>query len=159
MRMVLPHHMSGRFINELASDMNELVGTILGEQPTKASFVPAMDVEETESGYQLSLDVPGVDPDNIHIELEDGHVTIHGERHAGTESDQVTWRRVERSFGEFRRKFRLPEVVDQERIEANYENGVLTVGLPKIEKQAAKRIVVAHSGSKPVADCDESDSA
>ena len=114
-------------------------GSILGEQPTKSSFVPAMDVEETEGGYTLSVDVPGVNPDEIDIEVEDGHVTIHGERHCRVlNRTRSTWRRVERSFGEFRRKFRLPEVVDQERIEAHYENGVLTIGLPKIEKQAAK---------------------
>lgn len=152
MRMVFPPHVPGRFINELASDVNTLVGSILGEEPALAGFTPAMDIEETEAGYKLTLDVPGINPDNINIEIEDGHVTIHGERHAADESDDVTWRRTERVFGEFRRKFRLPKIVDQERIEADYENGVLTVMLPKIEKKPAKRVVVSHGGSNPNSD-------
>ncbi len=148
MRMVLPHHMPGRLFNELASDMNALVGSILGDEPVASSFLPAMDALETETAYKLSLDVPGVNPDDISIEIEDGHVLIDGERTPVEAAEEVTWRSGERRFGDFRRKFRLPKLVDQERIEANYENGVLTVTLPKFEKKAAKKIVVTHSGAK-----------
>ena len=148
MRMLFPHHAPGRVINELASDMNALVGTIFGEESTDSAFVPAMDIEETEAGYELRVDVPGVDPNEIQIDLEDGYVTISGERQSAEESEGVTWRRVERSFGSFHRKFRLPKIVDQERIEASYDHGVLTVLLPKVEKKAAKRIVISQSGAK-----------
>lgn len=159
MRMVFPHHTPGRFINELASDMNAIMGTILREESTESSLTPPMDIEETEAGYQLSLDVPGVNPDDIQIELEDGHVSVSGERHGPAESEDVTWRRIERSFGPFQRKFRLPKLVDQERIEANYEHGVLTVLLPKVQKTPAKRIVVAHSGPQSADTTDDSASS
>jgi HSP20 family protein len=155
--MVLPHHMPGRFINDLASDMNALVGTIFGEEPSDSGFVPAMDIEETESGFKLSIDVPGVNPDDISIEVEDGYLTIQGERHIAEKSDEVSWRRVERSHGEFLRRFRLPKGVDQERIEADHVHGVLNINLPKVEKKAAKRILIGHSGSEPTADSTESE--
>lgn len=155
MRMVFPQHVPGRFINELASDMNALFGTIIGEEAAASTFSAPMDITETETGYTLVLDVPGVSPDQIQIELEDGRVTIHGQRPSPADADEPTWRRVERTFGEFTRKFRLPKVVDQERIEAEYDNGVLTVQLPKLEKKAAKQIVINHSGEKSSADTAE----
>ncbi len=148
MRMVLPNHMPTRFINELASDMNALVGSILGEDAATSGFAPAMDIEETETHYQLTLDVPGVKPDDINITLEDDQVVIHGTRHAEAGAENAS-RRRERSCGEFRRSVRLPEAVDQDGIEASYELGVLTIGLPKIQKQAARKIVIKEVAATP----------
>ena len=146
MRMVFPHHVSGRFINEIASDMNALVESIFGEESKKptASFVPTMDIEETEKVFELSLDLPGVNPDDIEIEVENDHVSIRGTRIAKEVNEDVKRKRVERSFGEFHRQFQLPEEVDQEAIVAGYEHGVLTIRLPKTEKKGAKKIVISQ---------------
>lgn len=148
MRMVFPHNIPTRFFDELASDMNELVGNILGEGANKTSgeshgFSPLMDVEELEASYELSLDLPGVRFDDMQIEMEEGFLKIHGTRHGKAKTEE-TRRRVERTFGDFSRKFRLPKDVDVNAIGADYEDGVLTIVLPKMEKKEPTKIVINH---------------
>jgi HSP20 family protein len=141
--------MPTRFINELASDMNALVGSILSEDSASSGFTPAMDIEETETGYELTVDVPGVKPADINIALEDDQVIVSGTRHAKADGDEQANRRSERSWGEFRRSVRLPEAVDQDRIEASYELGVLTIQLPKIPKKVPRKIVINQVPAQP----------
>lgn len=143
MRMVFPTA-TGRLINDLATDMNTFVESVLGEEGSgKApNYSPLMDIEETSEGYEFAFDLPGVKPDDIHVDLEEDRLTIHGTRFNAKEEK----RRIERTFGEFRRVLRLPETVDKDRIGADYEHGVLTVTLPKAAKKGATRIVVSQAG-------------
>ena len=119
--------------------MNDLFGTILGEQCSTAgcSFTPSMDVEETDTSYVLMLDLPGVDGDELHIDLDEGVLHIHGTRHEKKVGEDDSRRRVERTFGEFSRKFRLPEDVNAEEIVADYDNGVADVDAAEDGKEAS----------------------
>ena len=96
------------------------------------SFVPRVDIEENENGYHLSFDVPGVPNEDIHLEVQEGLLRVSGERKSVIENAKFR----EKSYGKFERSFSLPEGVDAENIEAHFENGVLSVLVPK--KQAAK---------------------
>ncbi len=154
MRMVFPNNIPGRFFDELASDMNELVGTIMGDQVqadgAKGTFKPAMDVLETDLAYILSLDLPGVKFSDLQIEMNDGFLKIDGTRHNKLAAGDDSKSRIERSFGDFERKFRMPKDVDAAKIEADYEDGVLTITVPKMEKAEPTKIQVkyrSNSGS------------
>lgn len=143
MRMVFPPA-TGRLINDLATDMNTFVESILGEDGDKTTrFGPLMDIEETEHQYEFAFDLPGVKPEDIHVDVEENTLTIHGERHLPKEENAEAKRRFERTFGEFRRVLRLPKTVDKDKIVADYEHGVLTITLPKAEKKGAKRVPVS----------------
>ncbi len=148
MRMVFPPS-TGRLINDLATDMNTLVESIFGEETDAPSvnFAPRMDIEETDDKYEFSLDLPGVKPEDVHVDIEDDRLIIHGVRHDSKEDSADGKRRVERAFGEFRRAVQLPKTVDREAIVADYEHGVLTITLPKAAKAGSRRVVVSHAGS------------
>ena len=150
MRMVFPPHATGRFINELTSDMNAIVESLFGEDETSSnqngvSYTPRMDVFETEHQFELHLDLPGVNPDDIAIDLNDDTVTIHGRRQRETvDSFEGDKRRFERVFGEFRRTVQLPKLVDKDAVEADYTDGVLTVTIPKAAPVQAKKVTISR---------------
>jgi len=99
----------------------------------------------------ISLDLPGVRPEDVKINLENQILTIRGEKQQVEEKKEERWHRYERSYGSFERSFTLPSTVDPDRIEATTENGVLTVRLPKSEKARPKEIPIRTSagGSRP----------
>jgi HSP20 family protein len=99
-------------------------------------------VHETDDSYLLSLDVPGIPQENIKVEANDGRLTISGERSSFNSENGDLFRRVERSFGKFERSFQLPQNVDQDKIQARYENGVLEVMVPKAEVAKPKSIQI-----------------
>ena len=149
MRMVFPNT-PGRLLDELSTDVNAFFESILGEEgPSKSDFSPLIDFEDRDGVYELSIDLPGVEPDQIHVDVEDDYVAIHGTRAPKAEPTPESRRRIERTFGSFRRVVRLPKLVDKDAIEAKYEHGVLTVTLPKAAK-SARRVVVEHKGSASV---------
>ena len=112
---------------------------------TAGAFAPALDVEETEDGFTLLVELPGVAVEDVDITLEENVLTISGERsfYAGREVD--SFRRVERSFGRFHRAVRLPDRVAADRVEAGYRDGLLTITVPKAEEAKPRRIEVRAS--------------
>ena len=147
MRMVFPNTPS-RLLDELSCDVNSLFESIMRDEGSpKADFSPAMDFEDRSDAYELTIDLPGIDPELINVDVEDDHVAIHGTREVAGEADPEHRRRIERSFGSFRRAVRLPKPVDKEAIVANYEHGVLTVTLPKAIK-ASRRVPVTRPESE-----------
>lgn len=99
--------------------------------PEKARFAPAVDVAEDGESYTLAVDLPGVKPEDIKISIENGVLTLAGERKEPETAKPLTFHRVERAWGRFERSFTLPEDVLGDKIEARYEAGVLLVALPK----------------------------
>lgn len=97
------------------------------------AFRPAVDVKENEKSYLLALDLPGLSEKDVKVELKDGALTISGERKHESHEDGEGWSRTERSFGRFHRSFGLPSDVDSQKINAQFENGVLYLSLPKTE--------------------------
>ncbi len=96
------------------------------------ALVPAMDVTEREDAYVAELELPGMKPDEFHVELNDGVLSIRGERKQERDEKRGHLHRTERVFGVFERRIALPAAVDAAKIDAAYQSGVLTVTVPKL---------------------------
>lgn len=133
-------------ISQLHNEINRLFDSLNGydeQGSTPATdWMPAVDVTEEKDRYVLQADVPGVDPTDIEITLENGVLTIRGRREATRSEGQEGFRRVERMYGTFFRRFTLPDTADSERISAQSKNGVLELVIPKQEKVQPRRITV-----------------
>jgi len=108
----------------------------LFSEPASRPWSPAVDIFETENELVLKADLPDVDPKNVGIQLENGTLTLKGERKFEQQNNGKGFHRIERSYGSFVRAFSLPDTVDGEKVKADYKNGVLTITLPK--KEVAK---------------------
>ena len=132
--------------NELASVHNEMSrlmnGLLEGNGRTTQNWVPALDVWETENEIVYAFDLPGIPEDNIQVEFEDGSLTVTAERERQHEESDDRFYRFERRFGSFSRTIGLPQGVDESAINADYENGVLEVHVPKPEQPKPHRIQV-----------------
>jgi HSP20 family protein len=112
---------------------------------TYGSWVPAVDILERGNDLLIRAEIPGVDKDDIDINVENNTLSIRGERKREEEHDEDRQYKVERVFGSFVRSFRLPRTVDSSRISANYKDGVLELRLPKAEEAKPRRIEIkAH---------------
>ena len=105
-------------------------------------FAPRVNIAETEKTYDISLDLPGMKPEDFTVEVKDGHLWISGQRKAEASEEGKTYRRVESQYGEFHRAIPLDESVDAERIEATYKDGVLRLTVPKEESAQPRKIEV-----------------
>ncbi len=103
---------------------------------------PAVDIREEKNCFLIVADVPGINPKDIEITMENGVLTVKGERHLDAEDSDENYKRVERMNGTFYRRFSLPDTADGERIEAKGSNGVLEITIPKHEKVLPRRIEV-----------------
>jgi HSP20 family protein len=106
------------------------------------AWAPALDISERKDAYLVTVELPGVDAEDLEITLEDGLLTIQGERPFAHDSSEQQFHRVERRYGAFRRSITLPAQVQAEQIEASFENGVLQIVVPKMEEAKPKRIQV-----------------
>ena len=112
------------------------------EAESTGAWVPAVDVMETKDGLQVVTELPGVSPDQVNVTVEQGILTIRGEKGQPRDEQAVHVHRYERSYGVFQRSFQLPSAVDADRIDAKLEHGVLTIFLPKAEKAKAREVAV-----------------
>lgn len=119
----------------------------LFSEPASRPWSPPVDIYETENELVLKADLPEIDPKNVGIQLENGTLTLKGERKFEEQNNKRGFHRIERSYGSFVRAFSLPESVDSEKVKADYKNGVLTVTLPKKEVAKPKMINVEVSNS------------
>ena len=134
-------------LEDFYKEVDSLVQNFFDPDESRANkFTPHANLAETEAGYELTLDLPGIDPEDVTVELNDGQLTVAGERKVEAEESGKTFHRVERRYGQFRRLVSLPAPVDEEKITANYRDGVLIVSLPKSEKIKPKRITVNKAG-------------
>jgi HSP20 family protein len=125
----------GRWMNQLAGG----VGTPAGNGQS-STWLPAVDVWETDTELVLSFDLPGIEEDKIAVELDDNVLTVTGERERTHEHSNDRFYRFERRFGQFSRSVTLPAGVEEDEIKADYKDGVLEVRVPKPEEQKPKRI-------------------
>ena len=109
---------------------------------SSGTFVPEINVYETDKNFEITAELPGMRKEDIEISMEDHTLTISGERKAHREENGRKYHRVESRFGRFSRSLPLPNIIDAENVEANYENGVLTVTVPKLKEKAGKKIEV-----------------
>ena len=106
-------------------------------------WVPRVDIIENEGGYKVYADLPGMVREDLNIDLEDGVLTINGERKRPTDSEKDVLRRNERAYGKFSRSFRLRDSIDVEKIDASFKDGVLVLTLPMLEKALPRKIEIS----------------
>jgi HSP20 family protein len=116
-------------------------------QPSQRPWVPAVDIRETDHELIVKADVPDMKFEDIDVRLENGTLTLRGERKFEQDKAEGGWHRVERSYGTFERVFSLPDTVNPEGVKAEYKNGVLTVTLPKKEIAKPRQVKVQISNN------------
>jgi HSP20 family protein len=116
-------------------------------EPTSRPWSPPVDIYETENELVLKADVPEIDPKNVAIQMENGTLTVKGERRFEEQRNGRGFHRIERGYGSFVRAFSLPDTVDPEKVKADYKNGVLTITLPKKEVAKPKTVNVEISNN------------
>ena len=144
-----------RELNSLQSEMNRLFNTAFDAPsgvsgPVTRRWVPAMDLVESGEHFVLRADLPGMTEEDIEIELEDGTLTVSGERKLEHEERQEGFHRVERSFGEFSRSLTLPKGVDADAVSARFDRGVLEILIPKPEARKPRRISIANGSQQAI---------
>jgi HSP20 family protein len=133
-----------RELDSLQAEMNRVFDTFFGGRPNGGTrrWVPAMDLVETDDHLVLRADLPGLERDDVNVEVKDGILTISGERKAEHEERTDGFHRVERAFGGFSRSLSLPEGVDPEQVNAEFDKGVLEVRIPKPEERQPHRVQI-----------------
>jgi HSP20 family protein len=132
-------------MNKIFEDMSPARGE--ERDLTAAAWTPSVDIYETENDVVLTAEVPGIDEKDIEIKVEDNTLTIRGERKFEKETREENYHRIERAYGTFFRSFSLPSSVDQDRIEAQHENGVLRIRMPKKAEVKPRKVKIV----KPLA--------
>jgi HSP20 family protein len=105
-----------------------------------AVWMPLTDVYEDKDNYMLTLDLPGISKEDVKISYNDGQLSISGERKQEKESKDGSWHRVERNYGKYFRSFTLPKKIKEDKIEAEFKNGQLTITVPKAKEAKPKEI-------------------
>jgi HSP20 family protein len=142
-----------REFSTLQDRMNRLFRESYGpegrdESLTTSQFAPPVDVYEDEHNVVLKVEVPGIDEKDIDVRVENNVLTVHGERKVEKEEKEENFRRVERQYGSFTRTFTVPSTVDAERIQADYDKGILKIVLPKKAEAKPKSIKVNVGSQK-----------
>lgn len=133
------------FVDLLHRDLGRLVGGrhVSGDEHSPvADWVPAVDIVEEKDRFVLRADVPGVLPEDIDVSMDNGTLSISGERHAIATEEDTGVQRIERATGRFLRRFTLPETANAESVAARSANGILEVTIPKAPEIQARRITV-----------------
>ena len=134
-----------RDLNVLQDRMNRLFddagrGWRADEPAATTTWSPAVDIYETENEIVVQAELPGVDRKDISLNLENNVLTLKGERRFEKETKEENYHRIERSYGGFARTFSIPATVDEEKIRADYRDGILKIALPKKEQVKPKQI-------------------
>jgi HSP20 family protein len=122
---------------ERSQDIQSSEGSI-----STAEWAPAVDIKEENDKFVLQADIPGVKPEDIEVNMEAGVLTVKGEKKAEAKTEKEGYKRVERTYGSFYRRFSLPDSADGEAISAKCKNGVLEIVIPKREAVKPKKIEV-----------------
>jgi HSP20 family protein len=138
-----------RGLNDLQNEIDRVFNRFFPSQSQddrnssqQAVWAPRTDLVETDAAYRMHLDVPGVSKDDLKINFKDNQLTISGERSSHQTDENEEYVRVERAFGHFYRSFTLPRTVNAENISASYEDGVLTIHVPKTEEVKPRQIEI-----------------
>ena len=142
------HRLSSGAFRELA-DLQDRLHRAFGanEEIFTGAWVPPVDIYETKDKLVLKAELPGFREDQIRLRFDDGVLTLDGERKLEKETGDETYHRVERSYGGFSRAFTLPASIAADRISASFDNGLLTVELPKRDDTKPKQIKIGTGGT------------
>lgn len=138
-------------------DVSNRLNTLFGRLPASTGagqemlavtdWTPIVDISETDKAYLIKGEIPGVKKEDVKVTIEDGMLTVRGERHQEKEDKGEKFHRVERCYGSFMRSFRLPDDADESTVKAEFKDGIISVTLPKSEqaKNKPKEIEVVVS--------------
>ena len=138
-------------LEDISNRLNQIFGRPVGsatvdQQMLKgADWTPSVDVSETDKAYVIKAEIPEVKKEDVKVTIDDGMLTIQGERKMEKEEKGKKFHRIERSYGSFVRSFRLPDGVDESKVKAEFKDGMINVTLPKSEKAKKKAVEVAVS--------------
>ncbi|MEO7103122.1 MAG: Hsp20/alpha crystallin family protein [Gemmatimonadaceae bacterium] len=136
----------------LRREMNRLFDETMNRTTPSAAWAPPVDVTENDSEIAMSIEIPGVKPDDVEVTADNGMLTVRGHKSAERkEGDGTEYHLVERSYGSFTRTFRLPKGVDDSAITANFADGVLDVHVPKSALPQPRKIAIGKNGGTPSA--------
>ena len=139
-----------REVDSLQSEVNRVFDAFFGNGASRGTarrWIPAMDLVETGDHLVLRADLPGLERDDVEIEVKDGVLTISGERKAEHEEKSEGFYRVERSFGAFSRSLTLPKGIDATQVAAEFDKGVLEVRIPKPAEAKPHRVQIGGGSS------------
>lgn len=125
----------GNFFDKYLDD------SFFGEGNTDVSFVPKVDIAETETAFELSIALPGLKKEDIKIDLKDSTLSISGERKLENKKEGKNYKSVETSYGKFSKSFYLPDDIAEDKITAKHENGVLELTIPKDKKKIETKTI------------------
>jgi HSP20 family protein len=132
-----------RDLLNLQNEMTRLFGRAYGDEVEGArTWAPPIDIYETTDAYNVVAELPGFNPDEVDVTVNEGTLTIKGERKFYSEVNEENFHRVERRFGAFQRLVSLPAQVDAAKVEANFDKGVLTISIPKAEVAKPRKIEI-----------------
>ena len=136
-------------------DVSDRLNRIFGRPATRgeasqemlgmADWTPSVDISETDSAYLIKGEIPGVKKEDVKVTIEDGMLTMRGERKMEKEEKDKKFHRIERSYGSFMRSFRVPDDADETAVKAEFKDGMINVTLPKSAKAKTKAINVSVS--------------
>jgi HSP20 family protein len=122
---------------------NDTFARVFGsEEPTSRTWMPPVDIYETEDNLVLKAELPGINPNDVEVRVEDNTLFLKGERKFEKEVKEENLHRVERSYGGFSRTFALPSSINAEKVQAEYKDGILTLTMPKREEAKPKTIKI-----------------
>jgi len=134
-------------IESIQSEINDLFQRAAGKSEafdtaSQGTWLPAVNISETPNAVVFKAEIPGIDPKDLDVTVTGDILTLKGEKKREKEEKGEQWHRVERSFGTFTRSFRLPTSVINDKVSADYKNGVLLVTLPKSEQARIKEVKI-----------------
>jgi HSP20 family protein len=137
-----------RDLDTLQTDVNRVFDAFFGDRPangTARRWVPAIDLVESDDHFVLKVDLPGLEKDDVEIEVKDGLLTVSGERKAEHEERKDGYHRIERAYGAFSRSLTLPQGVEADQVQADFDKGVLEVRIPKPAERKPHRVQIGAS--------------
>jgi HSP20 family protein len=140
-----------RELEDMSNRLNRVFGRPLArlepnsEMLTMADWTPSADISETDTAYLIKAEIPGVNKEDVKVTIQDGMLTIQGERKMEKEEKDKKFHRIERSYGSFMRSFRVPDDADESAVKAEFKDGVLNVTLTKSAKAKPKAVNVSVS--------------
>ena len=146
--MALVRYEPWNAVDQLRKEMDRLFDTGASQGNSNvvtSDWSPAVDVKETDQGFVIIADIPGVDPKDIEVHMENGILTIKGQRESEKKEEREGYKRIERSYGSFYRRFSLPDTANADKINAKSKNGVLEVTIPKHDKVQPRKIAVQEN--------------
>tara|TARA_R110002110_G_scaffold415800_1_gene656247 strand:+ start:199 stop:636 length:438 start_codon:yes stop_codon:yes gene_type:complete len=141
--MSLLGHRSNQWLKDFESELFPMMATLDRQPQTQLRhWSPKVDIKEEKSQYLVLVDLPGIEPKDIDIEMEDSTLTIKGEKHSEVTKESSDYYHTERAVGKFYRQFCLPDSVSKDDVVAKFKHGVLTLCIPKSMQQKVKKISI-----------------